>query len=130
MLGPLPLWTWYQLTPGALQSLWKDSHASVTALRKFLRKGIETVLVSGHFLHQTEEALGPAKPAPTLLSMGRLPARGPQAAQSCSVPADGMQHFPLQFQELQGSLIERALGGRQMRGPRDTSISLICFPWK
>lgn len=33
-------------------------HIWVRALRKFLRKGIETVLVSGHFLHQTEEALG------------------------------------------------------------------------
>lgn len=38
----------------------------VTALRKFLRKGIETVLVSGHFLHQTEEALGLQSQLPPL----------------------------------------------------------------
>lgn len=81
------------LTPGVLQSLQrrqKDLHASVTALRKFLRKGVETVLVSGRFLQQTEEALGPAKPAPTPMSTGRLPTHGPQAAQSYSGPGGRM----------------------------------------
>lgn len=59
MSDPLTLGSWYpyQSVPELTEKL-EGFHIWVTALRKFLRKGIETVLVSGHFLHQTEEALG------------------------------------------------------------------------
>lgn len=116
---PHLLWTWYR-HQGSYKSLQRGRKGKdAAALRKFLRKEIESVLVSGCFLQQTEEALGPAKPASTPPSTGRLLAHSPQAAQSCSVPGSGMQHSPLRCQEFQGGGLDRETSGSQIdKGPQ------------